>query len=262
MATIAEGLRESAKRLVLDGYSRSYFEACRDNSIEMHKSSERTKVLDFLTEHHSRQFSLKMLSLPGMKWTAEEIMLERFTAKGKKPLCIGFERVWTILEWGLRFMPGRERINIASTNFTGVASESAFMFYHDIAGMPITPTLGETANTPEKTVRLSSILRRFTCVWIDLMGPICTLSNAIMLRALPQRIRKGCPVPMAFTFLFGRDTHVGLPSEEPLERRVIGIKRELDKSKRGEFEPVKAWRYRGLNDSPMATVCGVFRRSR
>ena len=258
----------------------SYIAACRNGSIEKTKSEHRTRVLRFMLDNQPPHRCWRFLTNPGPCWTFEkqvEVELgpchaSKSPMKRRGVYFVGIERNWSVLEFGLRHMPGKKvryEFDEESQQRIAYISPRASVLYGDIEHLPLRFSDSEIRPSFGMPSRFRTVIRPrphlhfctgFTGVWHDTFAPIGRTSFAAFLHRLPSMLWRdeSFDIPLCFSFLVGRDVIPIGNSGSPLATRCDAIKHQLE-SDQGQFEIKDAWRYSGLNQAPFATVCGLYR---
>lgn len=262
------GLHKSRRALNKSLIEGAYFAGCRSGETEGTKAPERNRVLRFLLDYHSA-VRPRLFTNPGANWIFErqvERELGEYIA-----YFIGVERSWQILEWGLRWMPGRKKVHHTFESFKEstqiVMTPKASILWANIEYIVRqiyylkNDHLKVFKSRPYRHLTRSTTrghLSGITGSWIDIWSPLGRPEIALFLRNLPKLFHAGI-VPFAFTFQYGRD-HVKLADhrcEDKLDARAEAIKGELEYHG-GSFSVTDVWWYFGLNETRLATVCGTY----
>lgn len=263
------GVRLKHHRATANELDTAYIAACRSGEIEHTKAPHRERVLRFILDNHGSKVP-RLMTNPGPQWIFER-SVERELGK-YKAYFIGIERSQSILEYGLRWMPGNRKmtphmrsmgsdiVNFVSAKATVLNARVEYVVRQMFCMQNVPMGVFKNNRNVKKTTK--SHFKGFTGAWIDIFGPLGTPELAKFLRHLPQLFSSG-PIPFAFTFLYGRD-RLPFPESDngcPLESRAEAIKCELT-ARGGRFDIRDTWWYPGWGGCRMATVCGVWRDSK
>lgn len=239
----------------------------RDNVICDMKQQQRERVFKNIMANHNDRLSMKFLGLPGIRWAFERMLIERF--HGVVDL-VGVESEVGSYERSLGYMPGSQigkkyiSVNTKSDKiYCGVKSENCVFWLMDVCKLLSKLDWKEFNNTQRNRIRRDTI--ELTAVWLDFCGPINDQAMC-SLRWLEHRVIKdGLSVPVAITFMVGRE--IGMANTilgsmgrlSPLIKRERLIKSIYLHSDRFRLWECDVWIYKSGSGSgiDMGVFCGV-----
>lgn len=230
------------------------------------KQEDRERVLDFILSHHQSTHRLKLLSLPGVDWTFEHMLLAR------KPMSqvVGLERSFSVYARSRRAIPTptrcpsesamqlQDRVMSYGTGnivYSRVAANrlkdhglkrsirSHRLLLIEAATFASVLATDYRATKDEK----KEFYERFgmrNAVWLDFTSSICSGVTETM-RNLPLVLLSD-PVPVCITIRNGRDSNAGVAARIALLEKAQPL-----------FKTERHWTYVGGGNSSMLTVCGV-----
>lgn len=234
------------------------------------KTEERERVADFILRNCSALHRINLLSLPGVAWAFENIMLLHRPNMN----CVGLERSVTAYMHARRAMPchtkvkgetqrrrrqrefghPQERIRqYGSSHYQYMRADANTFSAHRLllmcastfASMLITD-YGQTAK--ERNDFYGRFCAR-NAVWLDFTSMLCAeVENTLRNLPLCLQSSREFGKPVVVTVLNARDEY---HSEEERIARMVAVQ--------PAFEYAEHWTYKGLNDAPMLTVCGLIR---
>lgn len=168
------------------------------------KQPHRESVAQFFAAHQATRRHPRCFCLPGARWAFEN-ELERHL---RRPVeFVGVERNYTIVECGLRYMPGRhqlyDRFETRDRTFIGYSTDRAKIVWSDASAFM--GVARKTHVTRRQRVRWASLYKGWTCAWLDFCGPIGD-ELITCCKRLENYLDVPTPtVPIAVTFLIGRE---------------------------------------------------------
>lgn len=228
------------------------------NDEEDYKEPVRRRVLDFIIRNHLTKTSLRLLSLPGIRWEFERSALSHF---GQYARIVGVERSVPIAEASLRFMPGsrrrtRDDFTLASgVRVEGYESSSSVLLCCElselVASRPQQPMHRRTA----ADASMARMVRRWSACWVDLTSQLCPDTIGILGNLIPRTDRALARIPVAVSVMVGREDNETTKAIEMCGGRAELIAAILDKG-RGLFEMQESFTYTGGGGVKMLVVMG------
>lgn len=238
--------------------SDDYFDREFNRGNDEFKQPQRERVLEFLYRNHPRRArSVKFFGFPGAEWRFEKMLHDKFTIPSR---FIGIERSWQVLEYGIRHMPGRQRIYtewpMKHGKIRGFASESAL-----IVNFRAEQFWGLTRTWKANKDEFARLFKRWTCAWIDCWYPVRDEFRESLRRIGGSFSMDFGECPIAVSFPIGRDECPAGEGEETLESRVRVIDEEMNKSHFRTFYPVDSFQYKRPGRAmAFGTVLGLMRQ--
>lgn len=238
------------------------------------KQVEREKVLSFITKYYAHHDCVKMLSLPGLDWTFERMLLaahpmshltgleHSYSAFMRSRRAIpGVHKAWGMVngkgqfteeqadlsDRQFRFGDGDYIYSRRSNRDNGAhRSVRANRLLYMQADTYMTMLCSDYGATMEQKRMFHSKFYRRNAVWLDFTSQFCK-SVQTCLEWLPICLDSGDdPKPIVLTLMNARDG-------------VTGVQNRIDRILACQPALVYAghWTYSGKNGTPMLTVCGT-----
>lgn len=229
------------------------------------KQPHRDRVAEFFARYQSPLHKPRCFCLPGIRWSFERTLDREL--KGKCSF-IGVERNYTVLETGLREIPGRHQIYIEEpTNFDqplrGYATNRSTVFWCDASHFL---DCGRPWKRTKKQARAwARRYKDWTCAWLDFSGPLGP-EITVAAKRIENHLRPEMPTaPVAVTFMLGRE----LPETTEviqmfsrgggaLDDRVRYLQVCWESSRWRTVEIRDSWSYQSAGGCPMGMVTALF----
>lgn len=241
----------------------SYPEAVDRLASSAVKAQQRDRVIAHVLRHHQKRIQPQFFSLPGSRWSTENILFEEW-----EQAChfVGVEKNWGVLARGIPWMPGTDRIFYHETMRNG-SIQCARSSHVNIAHYEMNDFLAiDRTMIRDKQHRhqWGSAYGRWTACWLDGWSPVGSTMLPSLMRLDKRMSMDAVCVPVAITFLIGRDddwsVYTGAdPNSDALTHRVEAIRSILDSREYRKFRLDDAWSYSdrdGLDGGTMGVVLG------
>jgi hypothetical protein len=239
-----------------------YFQMEFTGENDATKQPQRERVLNFILKHHPDTETLRYFGFPAAWWKFEDMLLDKWKRDIR---LIGIERDPQVIDYGIRFMPGRNkqfyRWNVNNGAIDGYVSTTAYWIHFRAEQFFGTQWAFRSQNGTRNKHYRKTWARRFknwTCAWID---PFSILRGT-WLESLPRIGMHFDPrfesLPLAFSFPIGRDECPAGEGEETLDSRVRCVTNALSESKFRTFEPLESFEHRrAVGCMTVGTVMGL-----
>lgn len=241
----------------------------RDYIFSDAKFEEREKVLEFLLENCPVPRNIKMITMPGERWLFEKMILEKYP--DAKFLAV--ESSWQTLQRSKSYMPdghlvfhGRQGEYGRSRGLRHGCIDRDWEYGNrSIKGVSVSKRVRAlnislsdlcqfTINTKWDSIeQLEKFNKKFcfnNMAWLDFTGNLSRESKT-SIQNIRNLINPNLNCPIAITLFNGRDEFSNTKD------RLSFLRNSVER-----FEIQDHWKYKGMNDSPMITVCGVLRKTR
>lgn len=238
---------------------------------EESKKPQRERVADFFASFTlPQQKTPKVFCLPGARWAFENTLDARLKRNASY---VGVERNFTIIETGLREMPGKwqmyEQVDTYWRRFRGFSTDRANVVWcnaSDLMGVvnrDLRRNRGDNRNNCERA--WSKRYRRWTHGWLDFSSP---LGDEIWTccKRLEHHLDKDVKhVPIAVTFMIGREDLQTFdwmnaidPDGTPLSKRVTLLRAIWEANQWRTAHLIDSWQYLSVGGVGMGVATFSF----
>lgn len=165
------------------------------------KQPQREKVARFFADHRYLG-KTRCFCLPGVRWGFENT-LARYIREIE---FVGVERNWTIIEHGIKRMPGYhlllDEFQTRKNRFHGFSTDCAKIIWSE-ASRFLNTRNGDMSGSKQK--KWMNLYRRWTCAWLDFSSPINAEVIACCKRLEHFLNPNAKAVPVAVTYMIGRE---------------------------------------------------------
>lgn len=220
----------------------------------------RKQVADFLFFNARPRHDHVVFGLPGPSWQFEKMMNAQW---GRGTRFIGLERSWPIVEAGLTSMPGdgrrRMSIDLFDSTIHGFRSDRAVVWCAEAEVFFVGPT---RRGSRVAIGDWRAATGKWTAAWLDFSGPLGRDSLIVLPRVQCKTNMFVPEVPIALTFMRGRETPETTNAIELAGGRVEYATALLQSANHGEFVYSHHIDTGGNGEAAMTTMFGIIGNGR